>query len=109
MEFREMINEIFRKKELISIFKDYTKENYRSGVYDLPLMSLNQYLEFLKREQNQTSANLRDLKYLGDKLKNVSPNEPSLSFDDFSGLLFSASNSLFNSKHADIHQVQNNL
>lgn len=104
MEFRELINEIFRKKELVPIFQKYTEKNYQRNVFDIPLMSLNQYLEFMRVEQNQT-ASIRDLKYLGDKLKNVSPDEKSLSFDDFSGLVFSINNSVFNPKHIDLYQV----
>jgi Ca2+-binding protein (EF-Hand superfamily) len=104
-EFKEMITELLRKQELVPLFKQYAKE-YQANVYDAPAMTLNELVNFMRKEQKQETS-IRNLLTLSDNFKGKDPDEPCISFDDFVAIIFSMRNIILNPEHSYVYQVIN--
>jgi Ca2+-binding EF-hand superfamily protein len=108
-EFNNFIQTLMRKPELLPLFKKYASEY--NGVDDAPVMTPQELVRFYKEEQKMEILEQEALEII-DKLKNGSVSSYAnfekihrMSFYDFSALIFSNVNLIFNSEHVNVYQV----
>lgn len=93
---------LLRKEEISPIFEKYASSK-ASAEQKESIMTQLDLIKFFKEEQKQ-ALSLQDLKTLSENIPEAQPDEPSISFHVFSGIIFSPANSIFNTDY--LHQYQ---
>ena len=107
-EFNLFLQTLMEKKELISLFKKYAKafdENKKSE----PCMTFEELQKFYSIEQNY-NLQLDEIKETASMIKSdpafKGSNKDLISFYEFSSLIFSEWNTIFNPKRKEVFQVR---
>lgn len=103
MEFERMITELYRKSELMPVFKKYASA-YVEGEYETPAMSLFDLVKFFQEEQRQTIT-IAEARKIHPSFEIVFAMKPCITFDFFGCLIFSMKNTIINPINSFVHQV----
>lgn len=103
VEFERFITELFRKDELILVFKKYASA-YVQGDYETPQMSLFDLVKFFQEEQKQTIT-IAEARKIHPSFETVFAMKPCITFDFFGCLMFSMKNTIINPVNSFVHQV----
>ena len=108
-EFYLFLHTLMEKKELIPIFKKYAKA-FDEKKKNEPCMTFEELQQFYLKEQH-TNLSLDELKEMAEIIRKDDPtvnqsNEDFLSFYDFSALIFSLWNTVFDPLRREIFQVK---
>ena len=103
IEFERFITELFRKDELVPIFKKYASA-YVEGEFETPAMSLFDLAKFFREEQQQLIT-IAEARKIHPSFENVFAMKPCITFDFFGCLIFSMKNTIINPINSFVHQV----
>ena len=101
-EFTDFLNHLLKKNEVLPVFEKYASQS--SKTKDEPMMTPQGLMDFYEKEQNQILT-LKEVCDLHDKYDNASRTDPIISFADFSVILFSPVNKVFNPENFEKLQV----
>lgn len=109
-EFDHMLKALFEKKELIPLFKTYAKK-FDETKKDEPCMTFQELQQFYKIEQN-VEATVEELSKIFEMINKENPAADEatgatqmISFYDFSTIIFSRWNLIFNPEKSGVYQV----
>ncbi|EAR85196.2 phosphatidylinositol-specific phospholipase C, X domain protein (macronuclear) [Tetrahymena thermophila SB210] len=115
-EFINIIRDISKKDELLTIFKQYCQSyNQQVSLDQEGLMTIEEYQLFLQEQQKQ-NVPIHELLELFRNINNVQINviesaktskDLKISFYQFSNLIFTQENSVLDIKHQEVHQNMN--
>jgi hypothetical protein len=102
-EFQNLIVELFRKEELVSLFAKYAK-GFQAQQFEIPSMTVNELKEFYAKEQFEV-PDISNLNLPKEVINQTNPDLKCISFDDFNAVIYSAKNVGFKKNHESVYQV----
>ena len=101
-QYVKFFKHLLRKDEIYPLFEKYASSKPDADQKEAIMTQLD-LINFFKEEQKQVIS-LEDLKTLSETIPEAQPDEPSITFHVFSGIIFSPANSIFNTAY--LHQYQ---